>query len=82
MRAASETPTGYMIREHSLRAQYGDAVAMTLTHPFDLDDRELAYEMHGRIVALVDPVSSYIHRVEAAWLASRQSGVVTSKRYQ
>jgi hypothetical protein len=81
MRAASEIASGYVIHEHSLRAQYADAVAMTLTHPFALDDRKLAEDTHGRIVDLVDPVSSYIHRVEAAWLRSRPSQVVAPKEY-
>lgn len=85
MKSATDIRTGYVIREHSMRAQYADQVAMTLTHPFDLDDRErsrkLAYQMHDRIVDLVGPVSSYIHAVESAWLQTRPSGVVTSKRY-
>jgi hypothetical protein len=81
MRAASEIRTGYMIRERALRAEYADTVAMTLTHPFALDDRTLAEDLHGRIVDLVGPVSSYIHNVEAAWLRSRPSGVTTLKQY-
>ena len=79
--AASELRTGYVIREHKMRAQYADAVAMTLTHPFELDNLKLAEDMHGRIVDLVDPVSSYIHSIEAAWLSSRPTGSVTSNVY-
>ncbi len=64
-----------------MRAQYADIAAMTLTHPFALDNRELALQMHGRLVDLVGPVSSYIHAVESVWLQTRPSGAITSKRY-
>jgi hypothetical protein len=66
MASASEIRTGYAIREHKLRAQYADTVAMTLTHPFELDNRKLAGDMHGRIIDLVEPVASYIQCIEAA----------------
>jgi len=75
MTAAKDRRTGYVVRERALRAQYADAVAETLTHPFPVP---LAYDMHGSIVDLIDPVSSFIHAVEAAWLSSRPPGVVTS----
>jgi hypothetical protein len=81
MRRAREIRTGYVVRERALRAQYADTAAMTITHPFGLNDRQLALDMHGRIVDLVDPLSSYIHNVEAAWLSSRPSDVVTTKLY-
>ncbi len=55
MKAASDIRTGYVIRERALRAQYADTVGMTITHPFELDDRVPAEDMHGRIVDLVDP---------------------------
>lgn len=79
MAAARDVRTGYVIRERTLRAQYADTVAMTLTHPFDVP---LAYDMHGRIVDLLGPISNFIHAVEAAWLSSRPPSVVTTTRYQ
>jgi hypothetical protein len=82
MKSAKDIRTGYVVRERFLRAQYADTVALTITHPFDLDARDLALDMHGRIVDLVGPMSSFINSVEAAWLRSRPPGVVTTKRYQ
>ena len=80
MESARDIRMGYKIRERAWRAEYADTVATTLLHPFDLDDREAALDMHGRVIDLVGPVSSYIHYVEAAWLSSRPEGVVRSRR--
>lgn len=57
--------TGYVIGERTMRANYADAVAVKLAHPFDA---EFAKDMHARIVQLISPVSTFIHQVEAAWL--------------
>jgi hypothetical protein len=40
-------------------------------------DREFAPDMHERIVNLIGQVALYVQRVEAAWLWSRDPGVVT-----
>ena len=82
MSAARELRTGYTVREKIWRAQYADAVAMTITHPFDLEDSKgFALDMHGRIVDLVGPVARYIHHIEAAWLNSRPPKVVRARGF-
>ena len=68
--------TGYVIREHTMRANYADTVAVKLAHPFDA---RFAEDMHGRIVELIGPVSTFIHQVEAAWLY-RHADKVTVRR--
>ncbi|HEY7949942.1 MAG TPA: hypothetical protein VID51_03800 [Solirubrobacterales bacterium] len=65
MTSLASERTGYVIRERTMRANYADAVAVKLAHPFDA---EFAEDMHARIVQLIGPVSTFIHRVEAAWL--------------
>ena len=57
-----------------MRARYADVVSTFLAHPFD---DQFAAGMHGRIVDLIGPVSTYVHAVEAAWLYSRPDGMVT-----
>jgi hypothetical protein len=65
MRSLAGEKTGYVIGERRMRAEYADAVAVKLSHPFDI---QFADEMHRRIVELIGPVSTFIHQVEAAWL--------------
>jgi hypothetical protein len=64
MQSLADERTGYVIRERTMRANYADAVAIKLAHPFEA---EFAEDMHARIVELISPVSTFIHRVEAAW---------------
>ncbi len=64
MTSLADERTGYVIRERTMRANYADAVAVKLAHPFDA---EFAKDMHARIVQLIGPVSTFIQQVEAAW---------------
>ncbi|MEA2395854.1 MAG: hypothetical protein QOJ82_3745 [Solirubrobacteraceae bacterium] len=72
MEALEGQRTGYVIREHTMRALYADDVGFTLTHPFPA---EFAEDMHGRVVELLEPVSLFIHQVEAAWLHKHRDHV-------
>ena len=64
--------TGYWIREHTLRAEYADDVGTKLAHPFPL---AFAPDMHARIIELIEPISLFIHQVEAAWLHANRDVV-------
>lgn len=83
--AAADDDGAYRIGEEptntfTMRAEYADTVNMRLVHPFEGDDetvRPVAGELHGAIVDLLGPLTSYLHRVEAAYLRSRPAGVVT-----
>ena len=75
MGAARGDRTGYVIGPGRMRAEYADAVAVRLAHPFDA---QFAEEMHRRIVELIGPVSTYIHQVEAAWLYRNAANVQLS----
>lgn len=70
----------YVIRESTMRAEYADEVSNRLTHPWpELSDDEwesAARALHSRIVALIGPLTSFLHHAEAAFLASRPPGVV------
>jgi hypothetical protein len=76
MESLAAERTGYVIRERTMRADYADAVAAKLAHPFDL---AFAEDMHARIVELIGPVSTFIHQVEAAWLY-RHAEKITIRR--
>lgn len=76
MESLAAERTGYVIRERTMRADYADAVAVKLAHPFDL---AFAEDMHARIVELIGPVSTFIHQVEAAWLY-RHAEKITIRR--
>lgn len=76
MKSLASERTGYVIRERTMRANYADGVAVKLAHPFDI---EFAEDMHARIVALIGPVSTFIHQVEAAWLY-RHAEKITVRR--
>jgi hypothetical protein len=65
--------TGYTIRERTLRALYADDVGMKLAHPFP---GEFASDMHLRIVEFMEPATTFVHQVEAAWLHTRRDIVV------
>ena len=65
METAAESRSSYVIRDRTMRARYADLVSTFLAHPFD---DQFAADMHGRIVDLIGPVSTYVHAVEAAWL--------------
>lgn len=64
--------TGYVIRERTMRALYADDVGTKLAHPFSID---LAPDMHSRIVEVIEPITLFIHQVEAAWLYSHREVV-------
>jgi hypothetical protein len=72
MKALEGERTGYVIREKTMRALYADDVGLHLTHPFPM---EFVADMHGRIVELLEPVSSFVHQVEAAWLHKQRDVV-------
>ena len=77
MERAAELEGRYLVRRHTLRAQYADDVAANLVHPFpDEEADEMGRELHGHIVGLLDPISDYLHHAEAAYLHSRAEGVV------
>lgn len=65
MASLSGEATGYVIRERTMRALYADDVGARLAHPFPV---EFASDMHTRIVELIEPISSFIHQIEVAWL--------------
>jgi hypothetical protein len=64
--------TGYVIRERTMRALYADDVSMKLTHPYP---PQFADEMHRRLVELIEPISLFVHQLEAAWLHAHQDHV-------
>lgn len=70
----------YVIRDRTTRAEYADEVSNRLTHPWPaLSDDEwkaAIRALHSRIVALIGPLTSFLHHAEAAFLASRPPGVV------
>jgi hypothetical protein len=76
MESLAAERTGYVIRERAMRAEYADAVAVKLAHPFDV---AFAEDMHARIVELIGSVSTFIHQVEAAWLY-RHAEKITIRR--
>ncbi len=87
--AASADDDGvYVIRElpddkYEMRAEYADIVGIRLVHPFEGDNetvRPIAEELHGDILNLLGPLSTYIQQAEAAYLTSRAAGVVTLVR--
>jgi hypothetical protein len=68
--------TGYVIREKTMRALYADDVGTMLVHPFPKKHGEkFALDMHGRLVELIEPVSLFIHQVEAAWVHAHRKEV-------
>ncbi len=75
MEALTGQPTGYVIRERTMRALYADEVGTTLAHPFD---PEFANDMHQRIVTLIQPTALFVQQVEAAWLYAHRDDVTVS----
>lgn len=77
MERAADLQGRYVIREHTMRAEYADDVAANFVHPFpDEQAHDMAVELYGRIVGLLDPISDYLHLAEAVYLHSRPKGVV------
>lgn len=76
-----EEKVALVIRERTMRAEYADEVSNRLTHPWpELSTAEwesAARALHSRIVALIGPLTSFLHHAEAVFLASRPPGVVT-----
>jgi hypothetical protein len=70
----------YVIRERTMRAEYADEVANKIVYPWtglsDEDWLAAARALQERIVALIDPLTSFLHHAEAAYLASRPPGIV------
>lgn len=70
----------YVIRECTMRAEYADEVANKIVYPWtglsDEDWLAAARALQERIVALIEPLTSFLHHAEAAFLASRPPGVV------
>ena len=63
-----------------MRALCADEVGVMLVHPFPKEHAEtFARDMHGRLVELIEPISLFIHQVEAAWLHAHR-GEVTVRR--
>jgi hypothetical protein len=83
--ASAEDDGNYVIHAtpgggYDMRAEYADIVGIRLVHPFEGDDdtvRPVAEELHGNILNLLGPLSTYMQQVEAAYLTSRRPGVVT-----
>lgn len=81
MRLAADVDSAYVIREHTMRAEYADEIANKLMHPWsglsDAEWEEAVGKLHKRIVALIRPVGSFLHLAEAAYLTSRPPGAVS-----
>jgi len=76
MSSLAGEPTGYVIRQRTMRAEYADDVGAKLAHPFRV---EFAHDMHTRVVALIEPVSKFVHQVEAAWLYTQRDLVMVRR---
>jgi hypothetical protein len=63
----------YVIRERTMRAEYADEVVNKIVYPWpSLSDEDwiaAARALQERIVALIDPLTSFLHHAEAAFLA-------------
>lgn len=77
MQAVADNRSSYVIRDRTMRARYADVVGTLLAHPFK---PEFAHDMHDQIVTLIGPVALYVQRVEAAWIWTRDPGIVTVTR--
>lgn len=77
MEALADNRSSYVIRTRRMRARYADVVGALLAHPFP---PEFMGDMHGAIANLIDPVATYVQRVEAAWIWTRAPGIITVRR--
>lgn len=70
MERAADMEGAYVIREHTMRAEYADEIANKLMHPWpDLSDEDwtkAARKLHGRIAAarLSIPLSARVRSAE------------------
>ncbi len=83
IRAAGEIEGVIRERPGFFRALYADEIANHLMHPFAGADAEfevMLLELHRAILALLGKVIRFARRVEALYLLTRPSGVVSFER--
>jgi hypothetical protein len=76
---SAEIESVYVIRERTMRAEYADEINNKLLHPWRLSDEDwiaAVSALHEPVTKLIEPVTDFLHRAEAAYLASRPDGVV------
>jgi hypothetical protein len=80
MERAAGLDSAYVIREHTMRAEYADEIANKLMHPWPglSEERwtQAVRALQERITALIKPTLNFLHLAEAAYIGSRTAGVV------
>jgi hypothetical protein len=78
---SQERPRRAMERTADAETSYsgtGTELRADAMHPYgESEDETLeqALEMHERIVAMLDPLTTYLHHAEAAWLGSKADAI-------
>lgn len=72
MERAADVESAYVIREHTMRAEYADEIGNKLMHPWPgLSDEEwnkALRSLHSRIRNIIKPVGDFLHLAEATYL--------------
>jgi hypothetical protein len=83
MRRASDEEGAYLVADKNHRAEYADLIDAWLVHPFDGPEKkrmDQARELHGAILQLIGPLSSFLQVAEAQWLSERPTGIISWPR--